>query len=112
MRRNVKQLERAAEAARSSSEQALACFQLAVFHDNNGREREAIPYYRQALKLGLPQKAKAQASAWLASSLYKVGAKASARKQAEIALRLARGPLRLFVIRLQRRIGHRGPGAR
>ena len=48
-------------------------FELAVFHDNNGREAEAVPQYEAAIGLGLDKRRNAEALAWLASSLYKTG---------------------------------------
>ena len=51
----------------------MAYYQLALFHDNNSREAEAIPNYEHALRLGLSGEARAQAFAWLASSFHKTG---------------------------------------
>ncbi len=72
-RRNKKKLEEAVAKAKSSNAQAIAFYNLALFHDNNSREVEAIPNYEKALKLGLPDNTKTEALAWLASSLYKTG---------------------------------------
>jgi tetratricopeptide (TPR) repeat protein len=72
-RRSLAVLEAAVEAASTRRHRALALLNLGLFHDNNSREARAIPYYRRALRLGLEREARAQALAWLASSLYKTG---------------------------------------
>lgn len=72
-RRRARELEQALFDAQSPAAKALAHFRFSVFHDNNGREAEAIPHYRAALQLGLPKMQQAQALAWLASSYWKVG---------------------------------------
>jgi cytochrome c-type biogenesis protein CcmH/NrfG len=52
---------------------------LAVTRDNRGQEAEAIPAYRQALRLGIGDvNRRAQAWTWLASSLSKTGEHAAA----------------------------------
>jgi hypothetical protein len=73
-RRNCAALEDAVDRAASARTKATALYQLAVFHDNNSRESIAIPLYEVALRSGLPPNLKAQALAWLASSLSKTGA--------------------------------------
>jgi tetratricopeptide (TPR) repeat protein len=76
-----------------------------LFHDNNSREAEAIPHYKRAIALELPRLVKAQALAWLASSLYKTGSPEEALATFKKAKRLASDPqLRLFLERLERRI--------
>ena len=72
-RLNLAQLLLATEHARTESARASAYYQLALFHDNNTREAEAIPNYKRALRLGLSGETRAQAFAWLASSFHKTG---------------------------------------
>lgn len=72
-RRSLATLLRALEEAGADDSRALAHFELAVFHDNNGREAEAVPQYEAAIGLGLDKRRNAEALAWLASSLYKTG---------------------------------------
>jgi tetratricopeptide (TPR) repeat protein len=72
-RRSKAGLEEELGRADSDSKRASAHFELAVFHDNKGREGEAIPHYEAALELGLPDESIAQCLAWLASSLHKAG---------------------------------------
>ena len=62
---------RALEEAGADDSRALVCFELAVFHDNNSREAEAVPQYEAATGLGLDKKRNVEALAWLASSLCK-----------------------------------------
>ncbi len=59
--------------ATGNDQLAAAHYELALFHDNNSREAEAIPHYRQAIELGLSHSDEANATAWLASSLHKTG---------------------------------------
>lgn len=73
MRRSGKKLEEAIRIAATQKQKALAYYNLALFHDNNSRELEAIPFYKEAIKLGLDKETEARALAWLASSLYKTG---------------------------------------
>jgi hypothetical protein len=99
----------ALEAARASAAdpvlRARACYALALFHDNNSREGEAVPLYREALSLGLPAPLRAEALAWLASSLLKTGAPQAAERCAIDARGLAGDPALLaFLDRLDRRI--------
>lgn len=72
-RRSLATLLRALEEAGADDSRALAHFELAVFHDNNGREAEAVPQYEAAIGLGLDKRRNAEALAWLASSLYRTG---------------------------------------
>ncbi len=72
-RRNLAALLRAVERAGADDSRARVHFELAVFHDNNGREAEAVPQYEAAIGLGLDRRRNAEALAWLASSLYKTG---------------------------------------
>jgi hypothetical protein len=68
-RRSRARLEESLARASSRSDLAEAHFQLALFHDNNSREAEAIPHYRTALEYGLAGEQRAECLAWLASSL-------------------------------------------
>ena len=68
----------AVEAATSDQDRAQAHYALALFHDNNSREAEAIPHYEAALAHGLAGEQRAECLAWLASSLYKTGRPADA----------------------------------
>ncbi len=104
-RRSRAALERAASAAQSARTRALAYYQLALFHDNNWREAEAIPNYERALRLGLPRMLEAEALAWLASSLYKSGQPRRALGALQRSRKLARSAsLRVFLDGLERRI--------
>jgi hypothetical protein len=104
-RRNRVQLEQAIAAARTLQEKALAHFQLALFHDNNARERDAIPNYEAALRLGLDSSRHAGALAWLASSLYKTGQPGIALAKIAESRRRTRDPeLRMFLDGLERRV--------
>ncbi len=89
-RRSLAALLRAVEKAGGDDSRALAHFELAVFHDNNSREAEAVPHYEAAIGLGLDKKRNAEALAWLASSLYKTGRPHDAMGR----LRQARGEAR------------------
>jgi hypothetical protein len=57
--------------AEPGAAKAEAHFELGLFHDNNGREAEAVPHYEAALE-GLEGEKRAQCLAWLASSLHKI----------------------------------------
>lgn len=57
----------------SDSSNPIIWYYLAVTLDNRGKEPEAIPAYNKALQLGLSGKYKANAYAWLGSSLRKTG---------------------------------------
>jgi len=91
-RRDRRTLERAIAEAGTIGEQAMAHYHLAVFHDNNSCEAEAIPHYERALALGLDRDTQAHALAWLASSLYKTNRAAAAEERVEDALALASDP--------------------
>ena len=79
---------------------------LGLFHDNNGREAQAIPHYRKALELGIDAGVEPEALAWLASSLFKTGQPEEASLRAGQALRLTRDQSLVgFLRRLLRRIG-------
>jgi len=104
-RRRISELEQALLDAPSRSAKALAHFRLAVFHDNNGREIEAIARYRAAIRLGLRGIQAAQARAWLASSYWKVDRPRQALAQiAELSRRRLPADLRAWVGRLDRRV--------
>jgi Tetratrico peptide repeat len=104
-RRNRAQLERIVEQSRTAHARALAELNLAVFHDNNSREVEAIPHYRRAIRLGLPAPIRTEALAWLASSLYKAGAPRAGLRCLRASRRLIpRAALSGFLDALERRI--------
>ncbi len=105
LRRSRKQLERDVAEALGKKARAMACYRLGVFHDNNSRESTAIPCYEAALRLGLDPATKAEALAWLASSLFKTDRPAEAWQRSQQALRTARQPdLKKFLVGLQARI--------
>ena len=104
-RRDRRTLERAIDEAGTVEKQAMAHYHLAVFHDNNSREAEAIPHYERALALGLERTTQVHALAWLASSLYKTNQPAVALERVEQALSLVPDPdLTQFLLGLRRRI--------
>lgn|GEM_PF-1195444 len=104
-RRNQARLEQAIAAARTRQAKALAHFQLALFHDNNAREHDAIPHYEAALRLGLDLSCRGEALAWLASSLYKTGRLRTALKKIAESRSHTRDPgLRIFLDGLERRV--------
>jgi Tetratrico peptide repeat len=104
-RRSRASLEANVSNAKSRRKRALALYRLALFHDNNSREEEAIPIYARALKLGLPHAIRAEALAWSASSLYKTGKPRRAMQIAHASMQIARDPaLRKFLKGLQKRI--------
>ena len=72
-RRSLASLTSALDQASTKSAKAHAHFNLALFHDNNGREAQAIPHYKSAIALGVDSAVEPKALAWLASSLYKTG---------------------------------------
>ena len=108
MRRTTQQLLQAIKTAKTKRQKAKAWYDLALFHDNNSRESEAIPYYRKAIRHGLEAELEAMARAWLASSLYKTGSAREATKQCNQALKLAQNPkLFKFLKGLKDRIASR-----
>ena len=91
--------------ARSSKARAIACYELGLFHDNNSREAQAVPFYREAVRLGLEPEGEAKALAWLASSLLKTGEPDQALRAADESLAVTRdASLERFLARLRRRI--------
>ena len=104
-RRSLVSLTAALDQATTKKAKARAHYDLALFHDNNGREAQAIPHYRKALALGISPVVKAEAFAWLASSLFKTGSHTEAASSAHQALGLTQDlSLRRFLVRLLRRI--------
>ncbi len=104
-RRNLAQLQLAIERARTQSARASAYYLLALFHDNNAREAEAIPNYEEALRLGLSGETRAQAFAWLASSLHKTGhPRRAIRSLAQARAATRDAALKKFLDGLERRI--------
>ena len=104
-RRSLAALTAALEQATTKNAKARAHYELGLFHDNNGREAQAIPHYREALTMGLDPTVVPEALAWLASSLFKTGKPEEATKRAHQALRQTTDPtLRAFLERLLRRI--------
>jgi tetratricopeptide (TPR) repeat protein len=98
------------EHATTAREQAIANYNLGLFHDNNGREAKAIPYYIAAIQLGLNDKTKAEALAWLASSLHKTGNQHCAVDSLKKAERITRDPsLKQFLSRLERSVQRTPP---
>lgn len=104
-RRSLVSLTAALDRATTRGAKARAHYDLALFHDNNGREAQAIPHYREALALGIDPGLEAEAFAWLASSLFKTGSPTEATSSAHQALGLTDDPsLKRFLVRLLRRI--------
>ena len=104
-RRSLVALLRAVEEAATDDSRALAHFELALFHDNNGREAEAVPQYEAAISLGLDKKRNAEALAWLASSLYKTDRPHDAIQRLMQARAMAQDTgLQRFLDGLERRI--------
>jgi Tetratrico peptide repeat len=94
--------------ARNRDQRAEAHLQLALFHDNNSREAAAVPHYGAAPGYGLRGETKAQALAWLASSLYKTGNSREAKLRLAQALRITSDDeLRRFLEGLRKRIDHK-----
>jgi tetratricopeptide (TPR) repeat protein len=103
--RNRQQLEKAIIIAKTLEAKALAYYNLGLFHDNNSREVEAIPNYKKAIKLGLNQETKAEALAWLASSLYKTGNPKDGLKKLVLSRHLTtNNKLKVFLGGLEKRI--------
>ena len=106
MKRRTRQaLESNIEKAKTKSAKAIACYELGLFHDNNDREAEAIPFYRNAIRSGLDEALRAKALAWLASSLYKTGKPEEALRCVNQAMRIADAELLKFLKKLQKRLG-------
>lgn len=104
-RRSLPVLLRAVEEADTDNSRALAHFELALFHDNNSREAEAVPHYEAAISLGLDKKRDAEALAWLASSLYKTSRPHDAIQRLMQARAMAQDTgLQRFLDGLERRI--------
>ncbi|MEX1111897.1 MAG: tetratricopeptide repeat protein [Candidatus Andersenbacteria bacterium] len=104
-RRNRKQLEARVAEAKTQKDKARTYYELALFHDNNSREKEAIPYYRKAIALGLDQKTKGEAYAWLASSLYKANQTRNSLKYIKLSRDIAQSKkLNKFLDGLEKRI--------
>ena len=109
-RRSAAALELQLELAKTEKEKAVANYNLGLFHDNNGREAKAIPFYRTAIQLGLDDKTKAEALSWLASSLHKTGNQDCAMDSLKEADRITRDPsLKQFLSRLERRVQRTQP---
>ena len=83
MRRSSIRLKKAISSATSRQRLAAAHYKLALFHDNNSRESEAVQHYRKALELGIRSLDEADARAWLASSLHKTGEPGDALQELE-----------------------------
>ena len=95
----------AVETAPSGRDRAIAHYNLGLFHDNNGREVEAVPQYEAALRLGLDTPTESKSLAWLASSLYKTGSPEEALKRVRQSRSLASDArLIRFLVRLEGRI--------
>lgn len=106
-RRNKKQLEGKIIKAKTVKAKAIAYYNLALFHDNNSRETEAIPNYKKAIALGLPKEIEAQARAWLASSLYKTEKPRQALKELNKSFAMTGNKkLQKFLSGLGLKIGH------
>lgn len=106
-RRSLAGLTAALERATTRSARARAQYELGLFHDNNGREAQAIPHYREVLALGIDAGVVPEALAWLASSLFKTGHPTEAALRAGQALRLTMDPslegfLRRLLLRIDR----------
>ncbi len=104
-RRSLKQLRANIKKARTKSEEANAWYELALFYDNNSRERETISFYQKAIELGLEKGKKAEALAWLASSFYKTGRYEKALASLNRSLRINNEEKIIsFLARLKKRI--------
>jgi tetratricopeptide (TPR) repeat protein len=103
-RRSRAALEDAVDRASSACGKAIALYELALFHDNNSREAEAVPLYEEAIRAGLPRKLRAEALTWLASSLYKTDKPKDALRRIHQARDLAPRELEKFLDRLEARV--------
>lgn len=105
MRRNLNQLLLVYKNAKNAQSRAAACYRIGLFHDNNSREAETIPWYRKALGYGLSRRVETRARSWLASSLYKTGNFPGALRECRKAMKMTREPKLLkFLQGLQTRI--------
>lgn len=96
--------------ASSDADKAIAYYELALFHDNNNREAEAIPHYEAALTAGLVGAVCAECLAWLASSLYKTDRGVEAlRRIGEARGATEDESLRRFLDGLERRVRRMHP---
>jgi tetratricopeptide (TPR) repeat protein len=104
-RRSRAALEAAVAEAVSAARRATAEYELGLFHDNNGREAEAIPHYEAALSHGLSGERRAECLAWLASSLSKTGRLEEALERLREAREATGSPeLMRFLAGLERRV--------
>ncbi len=104
-RRSRRRLKAAVAAAHTSRAKALANYRLGLFHDNNSREKDAVSHYERALRYGLPARLRAEALAWLASSLCKTARPRAALRRIRQSRNLARdAALRRFLDSLERRV--------
>lgn len=105
--RNRKKLEEKVVEAKNKETKALSYYNLGLFHDNNAREKEAIPNYLNALRLGLNRETKAKCLVWLASSLYKTGRQKAALRRCKEAMKITRNKKLLKFLRgLEKRINN------
>lgn len=111
MRRSFRKLREEIRKTKSDKEKALAYYNLGLFHDNNGREMQAIPSYEKALGVGALGRIKeAEALAWLASSLLKTGKPKEALKTLYRSRQITRDQKLLkFLKGLESRIKRRQP---
>jgi hypothetical protein len=104
-RRSRTRLERQLAGAKGEIEAARAHYALALFHDNNSRETDAIPHYETALTLGVDETIVPYCLAYLASSLHKTGRSRQALRRALEAEAAALDPaLMRFLASLKLRI--------
>jgi hypothetical protein len=104
-RRSASALQQELERAETKRGKAAAHYDLALFHDNNGREAIAIPHYQNAIEHGLDQITKAEALAWLASSLYKPGTPEDSLERLNETTTITVDPsLMVFLKDLERRV--------
>ena len=103
-RRSRAALEGAVKKASTARGKAIALYEIALFHDNNSREAEAIPLYEAAIRMGLPRGLRAEALAWLASSLYKTGNQKAAMRRVRQAREHPSRELKAFLLRLEAHI--------
>jgi hypothetical protein len=105
MRQSEKRLLERLASAKSIKTKAVSHLDIAIFHDNYGRESQAIPHYVQALKFGLAGRQKMEALVWLASSYWKTGRpKLALASISRIQGGRDNRELRAWIRRLQKRI--------